>query len=97
MEPISLNEMKARFPDEWLLVGNADFGGEEAVGTIMRRLVSGIVLYHSKDKLEVACKGWEARKGFTHCTLIYTGEIPKHLKFWISAWRLRTKSVISSY
>ncbi len=56
MEPISLDKMKARYPDEWLLVGNADLGGEEAVGTIIRRLVSGIVLYHSKDKLEVATK-----------------------------------------
>jgi hypothetical protein len=83
MEPITLAEMKSRFPDEWILVGEANLGGEKSVGTIIKRLVSGIVLYHSKDKHEVAYKGREARKGYTHCTLIYTGEIPKHRKFWL--------------
>jgi hypothetical protein len=83
MESITLNEMKARYPDEWILVGNPDLGGKESVGTIIRRLVSGVVLYHSKDKHEVAYNGREARKGYAHCTLIYTGEIPKHRKFWL--------------
>jgi hypothetical protein len=83
MEPITLAEMKSRYPDEWVLVGNADLGGEESVGTVIKRLVSGIVLYHSKDKHEVAYKGREARKGYQGCTLIYTGEIAKHRKFWL--------------
>lgn len=83
MEPITLAEMKALYPNEWVLVGEADLGGEGSVGTIIEKLVSGIVLYHSKDKHEVAYKGREARRGYHHCTLIYTGEIPKHRKFWL--------------
>ena len=71
MEALTLAEMRARFPDEWVLVGNPDLGGEESVGTIIRRLVSGTVLYHSKDKHEVAYNGRAARKGYEHCTLIY--------------------------
>ena len=62
MTRISLAEMKALYPIEWILVGNPDLGAEGSVGTIIRRLVSGIVLYHSKDKHEVAYRGRDARK-----------------------------------
>jgi hypothetical protein len=83
MEVQTLAQMKARYPDEWVLVGSPDLGGEKALGTIINKLVSGNVLYHTKDKHEVAYNGKEPRKGYENLTLIYTGEIPKKRKFWL--------------
>ena len=83
MEILSIQDIKTQYPNQWVLVGNPDLGNGQIVGTIIKKIVSGIVLFHSQDKHEVAYKGKDARKGFKSVTLIFTGEIPKKRKFWL--------------
>ncbi len=80
MEVLTINEIKTQFPNEWVLVGNPQMR-ENALGAIIKKMISGIVLFHSEDKLEVAYKGRDARQGYDNVTLIFTGEIPKKRKF----------------
>jgi hypothetical protein len=83
MQILTINEIKTQYPDEWVLVANPNLGGNETFGTIIKKIIGGIVLLHSKDKHEVAYKGREARQGYDSVTLIFTGEIPKKRKFWL--------------
>jgi hypothetical protein len=67
MNSLSLLELKSAFPGEWILLGNPvmDESGLE--------LLSGIPLFHSKDKKEVCYIGREKTAGFDKITLIFTG------------------------
>ena len=82
-EVLTIAEIKTQYPDEWVLVGNPNLGNAETLGTIIKKIIDGVVLFHSKDKHEVAYKGKEARQGYDNVTLIFTGEIPKKRKFWL--------------
>jgi hypothetical protein len=64
---INIAEIKNLFPDEWVLLGNPlnDINGID--------VVSGIPLYHSKDKKEVCYIGRDKTVGYDKITLIYTG------------------------
>lgn len=66
-ELLSLNDLKSKYPDEWVLLGNPvkDTNGID--------VLSGIPLYHSKDKKEVCYIGREKTEGYKKITLIYTG------------------------
>jgi hypothetical protein len=65
---INIAEIKKLFPDEWVLLGNPT--NDETNGI---DVVSGIPLYHSKDKREVCYIGRDRTAGFNKVTLIYTG------------------------
>ena len=82
METLTLQEMKANYPDEWILVGNPNLGDPQRQGLIINRLIDGIVLYHSKDKRELAQNAQFVREGY-RVTLFFTGEMPKNRKFWL--------------
>ncbi len=64
---INISEIKNLFPDEWVLLGNPknDINGID--------VLSGIQLYHSKDKKEVCYVGRDKMEGYEKITLIYTG------------------------
>ncbi len=64
---INISEIKNLFPDEWVLLGNPknDINGID--------VLSGIPLYHSKDKKEVCYIGRDKMEGYEKITLIYTG------------------------
>jgi hypothetical protein len=64
---INIAEIKNLFPDEWVLLGNPqnDTNGID--------VVSGMPLYHSKDKKEVCYIGRDKTEGYDKITLIYTG------------------------
>ena len=79
----TIDQIRLDYPNEWVLIANPNLGEEGTLGTIIKKLISGIVLFHSQDKHEVAYKGKEAREGYDNVTLIYTGEIPKKRKFWL--------------
>ena len=83
MKTMTLEQMRATYPDEWVLVGNPLLDDPELQASIISRLVSGIVLYHSKDKRELAYNAQDVKKTVENVTLIYTGEIPKGRKFWL--------------
>ena len=80
---ISIEEIKNQYPDEWVLVGNPQMREGNFVGAVSQKIRSGIVIYHSKDKREIAYKIDELKKGFTKIACIFTGEMPKNRKLWL--------------
>jgi hypothetical protein len=68
---LNINEIKKQFPDEWVLIGNPVMDESKI------NVLSGIPIYHSKDKTEVCYIGRDKTEGFDKITLIYTGTI-KH-------------------
>jgi len=65
---LSAAEIKSRYDSEWVLVENPELAGDLEV-------VSGRVLWHSKDRDEVYQKAVELRP--RHSALLYTGVIPE--------------------
>ncbi len=83
MQSLAIDEIKTLFPNEWVLVGNPQMREGNFVGSILQKIVSGVVLYHSKDKREIAYKTQELTQKVERFTCIYTGEIPKNKRFWL--------------
>lgn len=68
MKALTINEIKAQYPDEWVLVGNPKMDSEEL------HILSGLPALHSKDKKEVCYLGAEIVKKFDTYMIVYTGE-----------------------
>ena len=83
MEILTIAQMKAQYPNEWVLVGNPELDNEETLGSIVDKLVRGAVLLHGKDKRELAYKASEARKDYESIACIYTGLFPRNRKYWL--------------
>jgi hypothetical protein len=83
MKVLTIAEIKAQYPDQWVLVGNPELDDEETLGSIVDKLVRGVVLLHSKDKRELAYKASEAREGYESIACIYTGLFPRNRKYWL--------------
>jgi len=64
---ISLNDIKSLYPEEWVLIGNPIMDESKI------EVLSGIPLFHSKDKKEVCYIGRDKTSNFEKITLIYTG------------------------
>jgi hypothetical protein len=64
---LTINDLKKLFPDEWVLLGNPVMDESKI------DVISGIPLFHSKDKKEVCYIGREKTSNFDRITLIYTG------------------------
>ena len=66
-QPLNISDIKNLYPDEWVLVGNPimDISNID--------MLSGIPIYHSKDKKEVCYFGRVKVSMFDKITLIYTG------------------------
>lgn len=68
-EPLTIDQIEKRFDSEWILVGDPQTDDSLAV-------LSGTVLWHSKDRDEVYRKAVELRpKRFA---MLYTGEMPEN-------------------
>ena len=64
-EPLEMSEIKALYPNEWVLIGNPvmDEGG--------LNVLSGLLLCHSFDKREIAY-GWRDKvKAYDSFTLVF--------------------------
>ena len=83
MNILTIEEIKAQYPDQWVLVGDPELDNPNTLGSIVSKLVRGIVLFGCKDKRELAYSAKEYRKGHETYTCIFTGEIPKNRKFWL--------------
>lgn len=81
MEVLTKNEIKAQYPDQWVLVGNPTLTDSSILGSILSKLLSGVVLLATKDRREIGYKGRDARQGYDSATIIFTGEIPKNRKW----------------
>jgi hypothetical protein len=64
---INIEDIKALYPDEWVLLGNPIMDDAKI------DVLSGIPLFHSKDKKEVCYIGRDKTSNFDKITLIYTG------------------------
>jgi NAD/NADP transhydrogenase beta subunit len=64
---VSIDDIKIQFPDEWVLIGNP-VKNDDGIDVI-----SGVPIYHSKDKKEVCYIGREKTSGYDKITLFYTG------------------------
>jgi len=83
MESLTIAQIKAAYPEQWVLVGNPELDDPNTLGSVVSKLVKGVVLYANKDKRELAYMAKDYRKGYSHYTCIYTGEIPKNRNFWL--------------
>ena len=64
---INIDDIKKLYPDEWVLLGNPTVDETEI------DVLSGIPIFHSRDKKEVCYIGREKTSDFNKITLIYTG------------------------
>ena len=90
-EVLTLAEIKTQYPDQWVLVGNPQLTEPTILGSIVSKLINGVVLVASKDRREIGYKGREARKGYDSVTIIFTGEIARRRK-WLRFVRLKETS-----
>lgn len=74
-EVLTMEEIKAQYPEQWVLVGNPIHQGAN--------VLQGIVLFHSKDKREIAYSQVNWREQFETAITIFTGAKPKNRKFWL--------------
>ena len=80
MEILTIQEIKAQYPEQWVLVGNPVLN-EDFVGSVISKLLTGVVLFGSRDRREIAYKAKDLRKGFESVTCIYTGEAPRNRRY----------------
>ena len=64
---VNMADIKTLYPDEWVLLGNP-FMDESKIDVL-----SGVPLFHSKDKKEVCYISRDKTSNFDKITLIYTG------------------------
>jgi hypothetical protein len=63
----TIKEIKENYPDEWVLLGNPEMDSNKL------EVVSGVPLFHSKDKKEVCYIGRDKASQYNKITLIFTG------------------------
>jgi hypothetical protein len=78
-EVLSFEEIKKLYPDEWILLRLSD--------VMSAKNLRGIILFHSKDYLELCYKGSEIAQNILTKTF-YTGESKQNRK-WLKATRLK--------
>ena len=79
----TFESIKVMYPNEWVLIGDPELDDEATLNSIVRKLVRGVVLFHSPDKSDMAYKARPFRIGFDTYTVVYTGILPKGKRFWL--------------
>jgi hypothetical protein len=72
---LSIDTIKKRYPNEWVLVASTQKEGNKIIG--------GIVLVHNADKRLMALAGRDLIKNHPNATHFYTGEMPQNAKIGI--------------
>jgi hypothetical protein len=78
---LSFELIRKLYPDQWVLIGNPLLDDPNTLGSIVSKLVSGIVLLASTDKREIGHKAKYVRQDYKSVTCVYTGEIPQNRKW----------------
>ncbi len=81
MQTLSIEQIKKQYPDQWILIGNPELSNPDVNGSILSKLIRGIVLFASKDKREIAYKAADLKKDVDTTACIYTGEMPENRLF----------------
>lgn len=71
---LKIHDIKQLYPDEWVLLGNPVMDDAKI------DVVSGIPIFHSKDKKEVCYIGRNKTSAFDKITLIFTGNFKPRRK-----------------
>jgi hypothetical protein len=67
----SIEEIKSMYPDQWILIGDP-IGNEGEM-----EFISGVVLYHSPDKREVAYLGRPRIEGYQKTAMFFNRVTPR--------------------
>jgi hypothetical protein len=70
-ERVGIDDMKKNYPDEWILLGNPEMDEYE------QKILSGIVIYHSPDKREVACMSRPLVKNYERTAHFFNRVTPR--------------------
>jgi hypothetical protein len=68
-EILTWEDIKACYPDEWVVIENPVFDG--------MKIIEGIVTGHNPDKKIACIEGGQNRSSERTVTLTYTGKLPK--------------------
>ena len=71
LAPRSIEDIKASYPDEWILLGNPEMNEREMA------IYSGVVLYHSPDKKELAYRDKPLLKNYDQKLLFFNRVTPR--------------------
>lgn len=74
-EELTIDQITEQYPDEWVLLGNPLLSGTS--------IIAGIVLFHSKDKREIAYSDINWRLHFKSAMTVFTGKKTTNHKFWL--------------
>ena len=67
----SIDDIKKSYPDEWILLGNP------VMDEYRQDILSGVVLYHSRDKREVAYLGRPRIEGYDKTAMFFNRVTPR--------------------
>jgi len=70
LAPRSIEDIKASYPDEWILLGNPQM---DVYG---QNILSGIVLYHGSDKRELSYRDKPLLKKYKHRAVFFNRMTP---------------------
>ena len=76
---LTFEQLKAQFPDEWLLLANPEFQNAKPM--------KGLLLAHGRDYLELCYQSQGLASGYRDSTIVYTGEPQTHHRKWLRAIR----------
>jgi|GEM_PF-1743559 len=79
-QPQAFDQLRAQFPDEWLLLADPEFENAKPV--------KGLLLAHGHDYLELCYQGQALAAGFEDSTIVYTGEPGRQNQKWLRAVQL---------
>ena len=71
VKTIEINDIRKRYPDEWVLLGNPE------IDEINQAILSGVVLYHSADKKEVCYLGKPLATTYKKTALFFNRVSPR--------------------
>ncbi len=83
---LTFDDIKKMYPDEWVLIGNPDLEDSKILKSVVSKLRGGVLLYHSKTKMDVAIHAKEVKEGYDTFVCVYTGEISHNKRYWLSNW-----------
>ncbi len=78
---LTMAQIREAYPDQWVLVGNPELDDPNTLGSIVSKLLRGVVLLASKDKREIGYRAKDVKAGFERTACVYTGEIPQNRLF----------------
>ena len=87
-EILTVEEIKAKYPNQWVLVGNPELRNPETNGSFIHRLISGMVLLANKDKRELAYDAKSLVGLYKETICIYTGEVASNRIFLLNSLKL---------